>query len=396
MSFADILSSVAMALTTLPMPRDPELSDYGYGGKKFGNVQTCTAQGFFFMFGSYVMFAYNLGLCVYNTGTIAFRMQERTIVKYVEPFIHLFSMAVGLAVSVPALSFNSYQPLKNRVWCAFDTNAQDNNFYHIFVPTMKMMFLAVTLISGLLMVGRVYYIERNLSHFRNSPDYEIAARYMKNTKVLIVQVSLYVSSYAVTLLFPVLINTLPADVDRATLFHFAEVLFPLQGFFNLLIFVSHKIYNYRRVHNDASRCYALKLLFAGDNEEIMLFSRVSMINVGRNRRLIELELSDEGGVVQHLSIEENIPPSFADVFYDDDDECAQNLSGFSPLKSPVAPSIDAPTGGSASSHENERSNISKGNSSRMSWISWMSRSSNNADISRGGLSGFSSVNEEKG
>ena len=130
---------------------------------------------------------------------------------------------------------------------------------------------------------------------------------------------------------------------------------------------------------------------------------------------MELELEDESGFVERISIEDKPPPSVADMFVDDMDD-NQNLSGFSQLPSAAqnedTSSIGASSEGlsgfsskSSSNEENEQSlkdesrtgsmndsrlSISKGSGSI---FSWMSRA-NNADVSRGGLSGISSVGEE--
>jgi hypothetical protein len=53
MSTADVLGSLAMGLSTLPMPRCPyeELNiQYDWAGMRLGNVYTCNAQAFFYGF----------------------------------------------------------------------------------------------------------------------------------------------------------------------------------------------------------------------------------------------------------------------------------------------------------------------------------------------------------
>ena len=54
MSCADILGSIAMSLTTLPMPSEDVPSTWA--GTRLGNVYTCTAQGFLFILGIFCMF----------------------------------------------------------------------------------------------------------------------------------------------------------------------------------------------------------------------------------------------------------------------------------------------------------------------------------------------------
>ena len=83
MSAADVLGSVAMGLTTLPMPRgspaDRGRSDDYYAdwaGTRLGNTYTCNAQGFFYSFGAIAMFNYLGSLVLYYTLAIAFRLKE--------------------------------------------------------------------------------------------------------------------------------------------------------------------------------------------------------------------------------------------------------------------------------------------------------------------------------
>ena len=112
MSVADIMASTAMALTTLPMPRndDPYWAEtfsiaedvqdglgtvYWRDQTKLGTRQTCVAQGFFVAIGIIIMFSYNGTLCVYYACAIALRMKEAKIRKKIEPFIHGLPLLIG-------------------------------------------------------------------------------------------------------------------------------------------------------------------------------------------------------------------------------------------------------------------------------------------------------------
>ena len=123
MSWADIFSSVAIALTTLPMPKTMPDSVWfavpynDWSGMKLGNTQTCAVQGFFFTFGIVAMYSYNAMLCIYYTCAIALKMKERNIRRLVEPTLHLFSFALGIAAAVPPLFYNLYNPSGWETWC---------------------------------------------------------------------------------------------------------------------------------------------------------------------------------------------------------------------------------------------------------------------------------------
>ncbi len=360
MSFADILASLAMGLTTLPMPSSlpPEFPDYGYGGSKLGNTQTCTAQGFLFSFGTFTMFAYNLTLYFYNTCAIGFRMREATIVKYVEPFIHLIPFSAGLAFAIPPLISGQYQPNGSKMWCAFSQTGDQQLSEPTFRPEgviLAISFFSIISLCSFFMVCRVFDIEQQMSQLpRDSTDYQRAARSHQNTKVLMLQVALYVLTFASTLSFPVLMRRLPYN---SLIFYLAQVFIPLQGFFNALIFIYHKIYNYRRVH-DVSRLRVLKLLLAGDSEEIALFSRISMINYDQSRRVMDMELQDEHGSVEILSISnrsESVAGGFVGSTCIDNQ---QDLSGFSSSCDPEQTLADLP----ATHHHNGSVNNSDASS----------------------------------
>ena len=102
MSCADIIGSIAMGLTTLPMPSGG-IPDFEWAGSRLGNRDTCTAQGFLYLTGFVCMFGYNMTLGVYNMLTISCRMREHHIVKYAEPFLHIVPVGLALGMSIPLL-----------------------------------------------------------------------------------------------------------------------------------------------------------------------------------------------------------------------------------------------------------------------------------------------------
>jgi hypothetical protein len=82
MSLADICGSIAMALTSLPMPSympQEEVFGYSWAGTRLGNQYTCNAQGFFSTFGMASVLCFDVMLCVYYACSIAFSMKERNI-----------------------------------------------------------------------------------------------------------------------------------------------------------------------------------------------------------------------------------------------------------------------------------------------------------------------------
>ena len=145
MSCADIMSSVAMALTTIPLPKslpndiielEADFVDYdNWAGMKLGNVQTCSAQGFFFTFGILAMYVYNLMLCVYYVCALVFHTKEKLIIRRVEPALHMFPITLGLGRALNFLFFNAYNPNGWEAWCAPHSTSCDwsDEIQNVFV-----------------------------------------------------------------------------------------------------------------------------------------------------------------------------------------------------------------------------------------------------------------------
>jgi len=143
MSIADVIGSVAMGLTTLPMLNDWYRNEiYNTAGARFGNKQTCQAQGFFFVAGVTVMYGYNFSLCIYYACAIALRLNENFIAKYLEPFFHLIPLALGLTSAIIPLVADMYHPTPWEAWCTVVTSNnphqrkkrcnRDINFHNFF------------------------------------------------------------------------------------------------------------------------------------------------------------------------------------------------------------------------------------------------------------------------
>jgi len=409
-----------MALTTLPMPAvlPPGLIDYGWPGIRIGNLGTCAAQAFGFYFGIVTMYGYNATLTVYYALVIAFRVREDRIVKYYEPILHAFPILLACGIAIPPLFFIDdlvYKPSVN-VWCSIapSINAElfVNKYFDMEMALITVTYLIILATSFVFIICRVYSVERHFSKIKrsatirnrnsngdrnrnthrgaaaagggggnnnnangnvneNSRSNSTRQRSSRsssalesnsthqNTKVLLVQVLAYTAALLVTISFPltrVLVMNPESEPDwvvRGFLF-----LLPLQGFFNLLIFIAHKVYNYRRVHNDVSICNVIMMLLKGEAEELILFSRISLINYENDTGVVEMEVIDEGGNVNvehypifddadgandmnaNVNVNTNIDvnrkdgqsqhgqPSVMEVMFDENEEENENLDGF--------------------------------------------------------------------
>lgn len=335
MSLFDILGSIAMGLSTVPMPKDLYYDAYWYldewVGTRLGNTETCKAQGFSFMLGTWAMYAYNSSLCMYYACTLCFKMKERNIVKFVEPVLHLFPIILGCAIAISHLiPFDiTNSNLASMPWCVLRSGRKKKNTSNLTgVPSSvkkldSVLFLigsilGLIVISFALIIWKVIQTQRFLKN-ANSMNTRVPGNGNKrilqrrgqllntfkaandNTKVIVVQAAMYVCAFLVTLLPLFLRNAIrqsPLWIAKLI-----PILMPLQGFFNLIIYIGHRIYNYRRIHPDVRRKEVMRMLFLGKANDSVLLSRISIISINSNREVTKIQVEDESHNVDYIDIE---------------------------------------------------------------------------------------------
>lgn len=324
MSIADVLASTAMSLSTLPMPTEMKI-DYGFVGMRLGNAQTCRAQGFFFVFGVTAMYAYNGALCVYYACVIAFKMKEQTIRKRLEPYMHLVPISLAFSVGLPPLFFDSYWATGWEGWCTFAPGDSMNdsrrdtirNISSIVLMVLILAILTIVVSSFYLIISRILHTQRILrnaamiSRTSNGSDSFLRRRGQllnsvteasDTSKVIFVQAIAYICAFLVTLSTP-LIHTLIGDREEFWVIKLQVILVPLQGLFNLFIYIGHRIYNYRRVHPGVTKCEVFRKLFTGNANDDTLFTRISLIEIDSNERNMEVRVENENNDVELISIQ---------------------------------------------------------------------------------------------
>jgi len=305
MSLADLLSSISIALSTLPMPSSMPKEDeylYSWGGTRIGNIYTCNAQGFFVSFGMSCTFGYNVMLCVYYACAIAFIMQEHTIKKYVEPIIHGLPILVGLVPSLFYLFAEMYNPqignfVPQASWCSisrYPMHCDDDvvecirgfdasKTVLIKSAVMSPFGLFIIVISLSLVLRKVIQTEKifcqnimqSILHTLEFDDI------VANTKMILTQAVFYVVAFLICVSPPfiniiAIYNNASQSVLKKCLLA-THLLLPLQGFFNFIIFMVHKVYNYRRVNKAATIRHVIWLLFFTAAHEPCFISRISIL-----------------------------------------------------------------------------------------------------------------------
>jgi hypothetical protein len=312
MSLADICGSIAMALTSLPMPSympKEEIFGYHWAGTRLGNTYTCNAQGFFAFFGMGCMFNYNAMLCLYYACAIAFTMREKNIKKYVEPLLHGLPILAGLSFSVPPLFYDMYNPgISAYAWCGPIPYPNECSSvpgiecirghghmlmtFQIVTAVFIIYVFCIISISLGLVIWKVFQTDRVIEQIsklyenRGHKDMANVLEKHRNTKAVVIQAFSYITAFLLGVLPPLLLSVGAVDtsgsnpnqlkkidiIEKITL-----VFLPLQGFFNFIIFVSHKVYNYRRVRGDVSICRVITMLFRTSVHDPCFISRISIV-----------------------------------------------------------------------------------------------------------------------
>jgi hypothetical protein len=221
LSAIDCMSSVAWALSSVPLPMyDDEGFPSGYPGAK-GSPATCTAQGFFIQLGTASPF-YNLAVAVYYSAIINYEWTEERIAKYRLWLIGI-PVLCGLILACAGIPF--YGP--NAVMCY----VLEHEVWFLVVP------LSVVIVFATLMMTRIFL--KVFRQERRVRKYSMSSQRM--SRRVFWQGFWYLACFYVS--WPVVIAWIFLDdsfLFSDKHFHFmccALVMAPLQGFLNFLSYI---------------------------------------------------------------------------------------------------------------------------------------------------------------
>ena len=287
LSSADIITSLAITLTTLPMPKDVI---YPFSGPSYGTIGTCEAQGFMYIMGSSLAFCMMAALNIYYACTLSFNVREEVFRRYIEPVFYVISITTSVITpTVVLLKADMLNPGVNDPFCGpaiypEGCNKEDDpdcrgtpSGYRNFVLGFILSF---TLGFGTLMItmGSIIYtfykrekrVEDKLkSSIETMDEDESKAKELENaqkmTRIISKQALMYIGAFVITWIIPML--TVVEAIGALYWVQVLRMIFqPSQGFFNMLIFFYHKVHIIRR--NDEVRTVgdALRILFKSPRE----------------------------------------------------------------------------------------------------------------------------------
>jgi len=284
MSVGDIFGSLAMSLTTIPLPKNSFwVNQYDYKGSRFGNYGTCVAQAFFANLGTTVMLFYNMSLSIYYACILAFSMSEEKVKKNVEPFLHIIPSGIAVAMATQFFITDMYNPAQGCSWCSVSTlpyNCDESDtsprcergsrkVFEILQTEYTILFgiqivtIFVCLSLACWKVSAFYMnVKRGLRTIETILEGNVENEYSKrmdtfrSMRATLIQSVSYFMALFITLT-PALLSLWLPDSEKEIFYNFHMVVYPLQGFFNFLIFTGAKVYHHRRVDSTISFCKAL-------------------------------------------------------------------------------------------------------------------------------------------
>ncbi|GFH57093.1 hypothetical protein CTEN210_13569 [Chaetoceros tenuissimus] len=296
----DIFLSLAIAFTTLPMPKNMIYQQFE--GLVLGNQTTCNIQGFFFTLGANSTLQYTLFLFIYYLLSIRYKMTNEQLSKRIEPIMHFFCNAYGLMLAITFLVTEAYNPTPMDVFCtstflpywcptepegdAFDECVLRINpiVYPIrwVLIIASVIFSLVTLVSLFLIVHAIYKQEKMLKAYvtqnkmnanKNGNDKRVGIIKddFRFTRKIAKEALMYLLAFIAVNIFSAL--TLyngkyeMGIYGKRIVAYFHLALRPLQGFFNLCIFVYHKYEHLKRRDDSITFKQGLVEIFRRKNKD---------------------------------------------------------------------------------------------------------------------------------
>ncbi len=359
MSVSDILSSTATAMATLAMPSD---TIFPFKGPTIGTQGTCTAQGVSIFLGLGMTLNMNVALNVYYLCTLRYRMSARSFRRMVEPLIYVVSLLLAIWFPVQISKEDLINPTPYSSFCSlgtrcesFDSRNGDCNYYsedeketdkivrRIGIITKWCGGTALFFLIGsmLLIILSFYKIERSSSYAashsrartrgtstlvpsttppsrRNelpnntgqieefNGDLEQRRNHLDLTRSITKQAIIYLLAFLVTWIFQFL-----SFNYESYLINLLRVIFqPLQGFYNISIFLYHKCCYAKKKFPEITWRQAL-VISINDPSAVsvqIVISRIGLLEESR----FDLEAYDHGGDddVEDEDLESSSQPSF--------------------------------------------------------------------------------------
>lgn len=276
LSIWDFMTSIAVFLGTWPIPIDtPGVF------MASGTAATCTAQGFWMQLGVGAPL-YNASLSIYYF-LVIFKGWKECQLKKIEPFFHGIPILFSLSTAIAVAATDSYR--SSNVWCWISSDRSVFRFCFFYGPVW--FALTIVTVAMIAIYGRVLVQERKTKQYRE-PEQSInqrkptisnlekknstislsirsskrssASRSSGQSRQIASQAMFYVGSFYLTFAFPSWTRIYQLTMNKqppfAVIALFA-IFFPLQGFFNALVYFRPRYLRYRKENPDVKICLLL-------------------------------------------------------------------------------------------------------------------------------------------
>ena len=303
MSFFDIVSSIFIALGTIMVPSD---NIFKFAGPMLGNDTTCKIQGWFILFAFAGGTSLNVSLSWYFVCKFAFKMSVHHIAKYIEPIMYTYTVALvffvpSLYLAMDLIHSNAYdcfcsfvpypESCDEEQWydwgkCTWEDGDVEKYFKYANVAYFVIVSHFVLIVFGMsiilwtlhkkkqeicdLMDAENETIEQVDRQADGENGRKMAMGNLHHSRVLIFQALMYIVAFFLTWI----LNFLSGELNIASMETDAinSVLFPLQGLWNLLIFLYDKSYLIRQESQDSLSFWQATKKIATSPAEVPVFS----------------------------------------------------------------------------------------------------------------------------
>lgn len=251
MSIGDVVLSIGFFLSTWPIPiGTPDI----YGAA--GTTATCTAQGFFQQV-AIVSQIYNAYLAIYFVLTIRYSWTEARLQK-LEPYVHGFYLAFAFGTASAGLALNLFNSANLWCWIApYPTGCTATNtcerganawiyrmaFWYVW---LWLSLLTVT-VAMCLVFWTVHQSTKQMSQYAGG-----GTSASKNRNNVAWQAFWYICSFYVTSLFNTILRLMQRIQQPVpfVLLLLMVIFHPMQGGWNLLIYMRPRYLRYREQNPD--------------------------------------------------------------------------------------------------------------------------------------------------
>lgn len=252
MSISDMIGSMVFFLSTWPIPE-------GTPGVYLasGTTATCSAVGFFNQMAALTTPCYNASLAVYYLMCVhACWPQER--IRKVEFWLHSVPISLGLGTAVSGVALTLFNSANWLCWvapvpagCDVDDEIECVRGNHSWIFQWAFLYAEVWFIFVFISIAmlcvyfKVYTQERANGQYRFNSD---AGTNYKYSRKVANQAMLYVGAFYMTWIFGTLTRLLQL-IQGKTYFPLIicmTIFFPLQGFFNALVYMRPRYQTWRK------------------------------------------------------------------------------------------------------------------------------------------------------